>query len=300
MDADTAWKVFLCGIFDTAHGRANFTRRRAGPLLAVRFTKPRAGTVVTFDEYLGNGVTPEQVRAALANDAHLAAHYVTVLCDDGGVWNADALPGYRVSVSERLMARPLSALPAPDPAVRVRLVGTENEAAWLNAHDPDNTAWIAPLNLADPAVTHAYILSDGFPAARGGSVRCGDALYITSIHTSAAYRRRGLARALMLRLLAEGAERRATWSVLTSSAAGEALYAGLGYATLGTLLVFEPANTPPGDTSGKARIRVKIGNTRFRVVYAASVVLSADGRRSVSSIVAHASSKCGAGSSVST
>ncbi|MBC8076188.1 MAG: GNAT family N-acetyltransferase [Chloroflexales bacterium] len=247
MNADTAWNVFLCGILDTAHARANFVQRRAGPLLAARFTKPRAGTLVAFDEYFVNGVTPAPLLAALADDAHLAAHYVTVLCDAAGVWNADALPGYRVSVSERLMARPLAALPLPEPTPSVHIVRTQDEATWLNEHDPDNTAWIALLNLADPAVTHAYIAVDGRPAARGASFRCGDALYMSAVHTSAAYRRRGLARALMLRLFAEGAAGGATWSVLTSSVAGEALYTGLGYTVLGTLLVFAPVDATPVD-----------------------------------------------------
>jgi ribosomal protein S18 acetylase RimI-like enzyme len=239
MDAHDAWKVFLTGILETTSARGTVVQRRIGSVLAVRFTKQRAGEVSFFDEYLVDQHEPAQVLAALADDPHLAKHYVTVLSTGQGTWTSESLPGYCVHVTERLMARSLVDLPATDTSL-VQIVGSESEAIWLNKHDPADSAWIAFANLRDPTVTHAFISIDGLPVARGASVRCGDALYMTAVYTGEAYRRRGLGRMLMLKLLADGAASGATWSVLTSSVAGEALYDRLGYATLGTLLIFEP------------------------------------------------------------
>ena len=182
---------------------------------------------------------PAEVLAVLAADQVLARHYITVLQDGQSGWTDNSLPGYQLRATERLMARPLDNLPARATDVVVRAVVDQETAAWLNANDPTGRAWIAPSNIEDPNVLHAYIRLDEQPVARGAIVRCGAYLYVTAIHTHEAYRQRGLARAVMLHLLAEGARAGATWSVLTSSVAGEVLYQRLGYAALGSLLIFE-------------------------------------------------------------
>jgi len=51
-----------------------------------------------------------------------------------------------------------------------------------------------------------------------------------------------MARVLMALLLADDIARIARWRVLLASRLGERLYAGLGYRSLGTTLIFEPAS----------------------------------------------------------
>lgn len=84
------------------------------------------------------------------------------------------------------------------------------------------------MRACDPAVAFATV------AAHQPSPRH----YLTVL--AEAQRGQGLARALMARLLADDIARGARWSVLTASRMGERLYAGLGYRTLGAILIFEP------------------------------------------------------------
>jgi ribosomal protein S18 acetylase RimI-like enzyme len=249
MDALTAWQIFLTGITDTAFGRVTFRRFRDEPCIGIRFAKPGDNETSDFDEYFVATQTPAEVLTVLAADQVLASHYITVLQDGPSGWAANALPGYQLRATERLMARPLDNLPSPDQNLQVSTVADAATATWLNANDPTGRAWIALPNVEDPNVLHAYIRLDERPVARGATVRCGPYLYVTAIHTHEAYRQRGLARAVMLHLLAEGARTGATWSVLTSSVAGEILYQRLGYTALGSLLIFEPTKQPIDESS---------------------------------------------------
>lgn len=64
---------------------------------------------------------------------------------------------------------------------------------------------------------------------------------MSRVYTAETHWGQGLARALMLRLLADDRARGARWSVLTASRMGAPPYTRLGYQALGTVLIFEAA-----------------------------------------------------------
>jgi GNAT superfamily N-acetyltransferase len=242
MDTATAWSLFIAGFTGTAYARRVARRFRAGPLDAVRFAGDEDNPREPFDEYFVARCAPEVALAAVAAAAPLAEHYLTVLEDRPGLELAYARGGYRLSHSETLMACELAAaqVVASDPAVLH--VQSADEAAALNAADPQGISWIVPDNLADPRMAHYAILRDGQPVARGRSFRLDAAhSYISRVYTAETHRGQGLARALMARIRADDIARGARWSVLTASGMGERLYLSLGYRPLGTIHIFEPS-----------------------------------------------------------
>lgn len=61
----------------------------------------------------------------------------------------------------------------------------------------------------------------------------------------AEYRRRGIARALLTRMLRDDRAAGTAASVLLASHAGSALYPTVGYETIGALLMFAPPKDAP-------------------------------------------------------
>lgn len=155
--------------------------------------------------------------------------------------------GYRLSHSETLMACDLAACSVPATDEAVVLVQSAGKAAAINADDPQGIAWIVPDNLADPRMAHYAILSEGLPVARGRTIRLDAAhSYVSRVYTAETHRGQGLARALMVRILADDRDQGIRWSVLTASGMGERLYRWLGYQALGTILIFEPGEAGQG------------------------------------------------------
>lgn len=242
MNAATAWELFIAGFTDTAYARRVARRFRAGPLEAVRFASDEDKPGEPFDEYFVQRCGPEEAVAAVTAAAPLAEHYLTVLADQPGLEPAYARGGYRLSHSETLMACDLAAATVSELDEPVLLVQAADDAAALNAADPQGIAWIVPDNLHDPRMAHYAILRDGRPIARGRNLRLDAAhSYVSRVYTAETHRGQGLARALMARILADDCARGARWSVLTASGMGERLYRRLGYQALGTILIFEPA-----------------------------------------------------------
>lgn len=233
MDAQTAWALFIAGFTDTAFARRVARRFRAGPLEAVHFAEGEvSGT--PFAEFFASGCDPAEALAAVAASRPPPRHYLTVLEDRPGLREAIERGGFRLDDTETLMALDLAAVPLPAPAWEVSLVRTADEAEWHNANDPQGTRWALPDNLADPRMAHYSVVHDGRLLARGRNFHVDAAhSYVSRVYTAEDQRGRGLARALMTRLLADDHARGANWSVLTASRMGEPLYRHLGYRAQG-------------------------------------------------------------------
>jgi GNAT superfamily N-acetyltransferase len=242
MNRETAWTLFIEGFTTTAYARRVATRFRAGPLEAVRFAGDEDRPEAAFEEFFARACAPADALAAVVAAHTLAEHYITALDDQPDLIAAYERGGYRRSHTEALMACDLCASGAVSASHSVLTVRTGAEANWLNTNDPQNIRWIVPDNLADPRMSHYVLVIDGVVAARGRNLRLDEAhSYVSRVYTADAYRRRGLALTLMRQILADDMARGARWSVLTASAMGESLYTKLGYRSLGTIHIFEPA-----------------------------------------------------------
>jgi GNAT superfamily N-acetyltransferase len=76
------------------------------------------------------------------------------------------------------------------------------------------------------------------------SIVVGDRTWVSNMHVLPAYRRRGIARAMLARLLRDDRDRGSRASVLLASHTGAKLYPVVGYETIGELLLFTPRKAP--------------------------------------------------------
>lgn len=243
MNRETAWRLFIAGFTGTAYARRTMTRIQAGPLEGVYFTGDEQQENTPFHEFFVRNCDSSEALAAVAAARPLAEHYITVLEEQPStILDYTRTGRYILIHSETLMACDLRDVHLPDPLPAVMVAQTAAEAEWLNTHDPQGIRWIPPDNLADPLVRHYAIIADNLPVVRGRNLWLDSAhSYVSRIYTAGAYRRRGLARILMQRLLADDRARGAHWSILTASTMGSRLYEDLGYRSLGSIHVFHPA-----------------------------------------------------------
>ena len=157
--------------------------------------------------------------------------------------------GYRLMATEALMIHRLTGLTpiaaAPYPVTRLttgaqaeRLTRAAGRRQILPEHLPEHLS-------AEPAPMRQYMALDGeAPVGWVGSVVVGDCSWCTSMFVRPTYRRRGIGRALLNRMLADDRDAGAEANVLLASHAGAKLYPAVGYETLGTLYMFTPPKPP--------------------------------------------------------
>jgi ribosomal protein S18 acetylase RimI-like enzyme len=241
MDISTAFAIFRASFTDVPSRRAFSTLHHAGSLPVVRSDYLWNGARRHTDDFFIQGIASDAALAAVQAYDPLPQHYLLVIDDQPDTLTAYTAAGYRLAFSEYLMARSLSDLPPADPTVAVALVRDAAEAAQVNANDTETEPWVRPGNLEAPNMRHYYTMQDGVVAARARAWQPDQACsYVTHVFTHPAYRRRGLARAVMLRLIHDDAVHGVTTSLLVASEEGDLLYRSLGYTRMATLLVLEP------------------------------------------------------------
>lgn len=145
------------------------------------------------------------------------------------------------------MALDLTVPATEDPAHAVTLVSAADaeRSHALQLAATGRARRTTPAQLADPSVVVLQVKVDGEPACTGKCVLVGDSAYVSDIATLPGYRRRGLARSLMLGLHAAARGVGARTAVLTSTDMARGLYRSLGYDSLREIVIWELAGTSP-------------------------------------------------------
>lgn len=197
------------------------------------------------DDFFIHDRPPNEVLTAVRAYQPTPVHYLLVIDDQPNLLAEYTAQGYQLAYTEYLMARSLANLPPLDIRYDVLEVRTETEMDTVNVEDSEIEPWVRVENLASPAIHHYCIKQDQLVGARARSWQYSPhSSYVTHVFTHPNYRRRGLARAIMIKLLWDGAARGETESVLVASESGDLLYRDLGYERLAKLLVFQPADSP--------------------------------------------------------
>jgi GNAT superfamily N-acetyltransferase len=214
----------------------------AGGVWVVR-DAPRTRGDYRTEEYVGHGVPPAMLDA-LARQ-HTRGRYR--ICAMRSVEESDAplragfkARGYRLMATEAFMAHSLKRIESvaePLPVVRV----TTREAAEALAKAAGSRQ-ILPEHLeASPAPMRQYVaLEDDRPVGWVGSIAAAGCAWCANMFVLPAYRRRGIARALMTRMLQDDRAANARASVLLAGHTGAKLYPTVGYELIGELLMFGP------------------------------------------------------------
>jgi GNAT superfamily N-acetyltransferase len=155
--------------------------------------------------------------------------------------------GYQLITTEPLMVHRLARVPRPAAPAGVTILPVTTAELADRLATEARRRQILPEHLtagaASPLRQYAAVEDrSGTPIAWARSVAVAEkrATWVSNVHTQPAYRRRGIARSLLARMLRDDRRSGARASVLLASHVGARLYEAVGYQQIGTLLLFMP------------------------------------------------------------
>ena len=147
--------------------------------------------------------------------------------------------GYRLFATQPVMIHNLRSIPRPKSPVRIERVRTQEVAAALGKATRRRP--IPPEHLTDDAPFRQYVaLEDGKPVGWVRSMIVDDATWTTDMYVKASHRRRGIARAMLARMLRDDRSHGSPMNLLTSTHTGALLYPLLGYKQIAQVMCFTP------------------------------------------------------------
>ena len=230
----------------------------APPLWVLRDAPRRRGNYRS-EEWVSCNLPPPAVDAAAR--AETRGRYVICAIHPAGTSDQPLRDGfkalgYRLNTTEPLMAHSLRRIPrVPEPAAIERVL-TPVLADRL--HRATRSRQIRSEDLHPGARQRQYVaLLDDTVVGWVGSIMVDRSTWCQNLFVVEQYRRRGIARALLCRMLRDDRAHGATMAVLTSSHTGARLYPLVGYRQIGLLLAYTPrrrAQTagPPGGATARA------------------------------------------------
>lgn len=213
----------------------------APPLWVLRDGERRRGNYRT-EEWVCCNVPPPVVHAAAR--AGTRGRYVICAIHPAGSSDRPLRDGfkaldYRLNATEPLMAHSLRRIPrVPEPATIERVLSPELAD---RLHQATSSRQIRPGDLHPDARQRQYVaFIDDTVVGWVGSITVDGATWCQNMFVVEKYRRRGIARAMLCRMLRDDRAHGATMAVLTSSHTGARLYPLVGYRQIGLLLAYTP------------------------------------------------------------
>jgi GNAT superfamily N-acetyltransferase len=204
---------------------------------------PRARGDYRGDEWWACGISAADVDGAARERSRGRRFAVCTLLVDGddeaSLRDEYRALGYRLLRTEPLMVRGLARIPRPDPAIPIERVRSQAVADLLAKANRGRQ--MQPEHLASDSPLRRYVAWDGDEmVAWVGSVTVGDATYCDNMYVRADHRRRGIATAMLNRMLRDDRARGSRAAVLLASQMGALLYPTAGYRQIGTLFIYQP------------------------------------------------------------
>lgn len=233
----------------------------AGTLWVLRDADRRTGTY-RKEEWVSHGLAPEHVHTEAESSPWRERARTCRSTATRGGYSACAIHatdepdrplrdgfkalGYRLGGTEPFMIHRLRRIPRVAAPAVIRRVRTEAQADRLAK--AARSRQILPEHLGEGSPQRQYVAMAG-DAIIGwvGSIAVGDATWCQNMYVAPAYRRRGIARAMLCRLLRDDRAAGTVLAVLLASHTGAKLYASVGYAQIGTLLFFTPGRKSATD-----------------------------------------------------
>lgn len=236
---DTAWQATIAGYVGAPFVQQVATPLACAPIQGVRVAYQIDSPTPCDDFYVAN-CDPKAAVAAIKSVPPIANQYITVLDDRPDCVARYTVLGLRHAYSEVLMACDLRQRIRTAPAYDVRRATRVDVQSW-NMLDPEGAIWLHPLNVFVPAMAHYAVFVDAQLVARGRSLQLASGCsYVSMVYTAPAYRRQGLAMALLQHILNEDARAGIQLSTLLATQSAVPLYQRVGYQALAQTHVFTP------------------------------------------------------------
>ncbi len=238
---ERAVEVFARGFAFTRSITHPYLVARMGPAWRLRGA-PRRDEDYRREEWIACHVAPAEMDRLVR--AHRRGRFC--LCailaadeDEAELRAAYRELGYRLHATEPLMVHALKRVPRVSSPAQVRRVTTPALARRLGQAQERRPMPTAHQG-RDAPLRQYVALIDGEPVGWVRSIVVDDATWCSDMYVRPEHRRRGIAKALMTRMLRDDRTHGATAAVLTASHTGAHLYESVGYAQVGTVFVYTP------------------------------------------------------------
>lgn len=213
-----------------------------GKLWRIRDEPRKRAADYRHEEWVAYDVEPTEVHATARSRSRGGYSVCAIVA--AGESEASVRAGYkalnyRLNKTEPLMLHRLSRVakwPVPIPIERVlsqELADRVGKASGRRQILPEDLQADAPLRL--------YTALDGNqPAGWLKSITVGDHTWVSNVYVQPGYRRRGIGKSLLAKMLRDDRKHGSQASILLASHTGALLYESVGYKRLGTLLLFTP------------------------------------------------------------
>ena len=146
---------------------------------------------------------------------------------------------YRLGTTEPVMLHDLKRIPTFETSTDIHRVMDQGLADQVNK--AARARQILPEHLSENAPLRQYVAQlDNKLVGWVRSIAVGNATWCSNMYVRPEYRRKGIGRALMEKMLRDDRAHGAKQAVLTASHTGALLYPILGYRQIGTLLLYTP------------------------------------------------------------
>jgi len=216
---------------------------RVGRLWVMRDAPRKRPADCRREEWVACGVPPAEVDATARKESrgHFCISAILVTDQpDAPVRDAYKSLGYRLGTTESFMIHGLGRIPKvpePFPVQRVRSQDLADRLAVAARYRQAMPEHLKP----DSPLRQYAALDSEIPVGWARSITVGDATWVSNVYVIPKYRRRGIARAILAKMLRDDRAHGATQSVLLASHTGALLYTAVGYEPIGLLLLFTPS-----------------------------------------------------------
>jgi L-amino acid N-acyltransferase YncA len=241
-EIDHAIEVFVRGFCAQKSVTHPYECCRVGPLWVMRDEPRKNPKNYRKEEWIAYGVPPREVDAA-ARRGTRGRFFVCAIRpmdeDDADLRTGYKEMGYRLLGTEPLLVHRLKRIPKPTAAVEIKRVTTPEMAERFGK--ATRTRPIPSENLRKDVPFRQYVaLEDGQLIGWVRSIDAADSTWCANMYVRPSHRRRGIGRALLIKMLSDDRRRGVRQSVLLSSHTGALLYPQVGYEQIGLLLIFAP------------------------------------------------------------
>lgn len=236
-----AIEAFVRGFAFTRSFTHPYLVEQVGPLWVMRDGPRKRGNYRT-EEWVGYQVAPQEIDQIARNQTR-GRFCLCVLFDRDESQTAARADfkalGYRLMTTEPLMVHSLTDIPTVDaPAVIARVLTIDLAERLAKAAGKRQ---ILSEHLMPNAPLRQYVATiNGELVGWVRSIVAGDATWCADMYVEPAFRRRGIARALLSHMLQDDRDHGATLAVLLASHVGAKLYPVVGYQQIGELLLYTP------------------------------------------------------------
>lgn len=238
---EAAIEAFVRGFSYTRSFTHPFEVERVGPLWVMR-DAPRKRGDYRCEEWVAYGASPEETDRIARERTRGRFAVCAILGQDEPDIELRASYkrlGYRLGVTEPLMVHPLQEIPEFTAPATVLRVQTPELAERLAKEA--RSRQVLPRHLGSDTELRQYVAEvNGELVGWVRSIVTGSATWCSNMFVKPEFRRRGIARAMLSRMLCDDRDCGAQTAVLLASHTGALLYPVVGYRQIGTLYLYTP------------------------------------------------------------